>query len=337
MKLPTRLILVTLAFSVPFQFGAAHADLTDLDARHPGAAAFVSEVAERHELDPEWLASALGEAEKKDSIIRAMTRPAEAKPWHEYRKIFMTADRIAGGLQFIATHEKLLAEVEERYGVPPSMVAAIIGVETKYGAITGSFRVLDALATLAFHYPPRSAFFRKELEQLVLLSREEDVPLKSVQGSYAGAMGMGQFIPSSYRAYAVDHDGDGRRDLWSSPEDAIASVANYFAEHRWQPGQAVTVPASVAKSARSLEDLPLKPQYPVAQLRDWGYDPGPEFADDQLATVIELTGSRGPEYWIGFDNFYVITRYNRSPLYAMAVHQLAEALAAGSGKTAAHP
>lgn len=302
--------------------------LEALEARHPGAAAFVADVAERHGLDPAWVAEALAGATRQDGIIRAISRPAEGKPWHEYRKIFLTDARIAGGRAFLAEHAALLAEVESRYGVPREMVAAIVGVETSYGRITGSYRVLDALATLAFHYPRRAAFFRRELEELLLLSREERLPLGEVQGSYAGAMGLGQFIPSSYRAYAVDHDGDGRRDLWGSEADAIASVANYFAVHRWQPGEPVAVPAVVVEDARELQDLPLVPRYPAVQLAEWGYVAPPAVRDQRLATVVELDGEAGTEHWIAFQNFYVITRYNRSPLYAMAVHQLAEALRA---------
>ncbi|MEM9303288.1 MAG: lytic murein transglycosylase B [Pseudomonadota bacterium] len=309
--------------------GSANAvELDGLDERHPGAAEFVATVSEEHDLDPVWVAGLLADAERKDSIIRAMKRPAEkAKPWHEYRKIFMTADRVAGGKRFMAEHAALLAQLEDEFGVPPEMVTAIIGVETKYGAITGSFRVIDALATLSFHYPPRAKFFRGELESLLLLANEERLAIDEVKGSYAGAMGIGQFIPSSYRAYAVDFDGDGQRDLWGSPDDAIASVANYFAEHRWARGQPVTVRASVSDGARALSDLPIKPQYPADQLAEWGYTPAAPTMTDSLTTVIELEGVAGPEYWIGYDNFYVITRYNRSRLYAMAVYQLSEALA----------
>lgn len=326
-----RIPLIALALLV-----AAATQADALDARHPGADRFIEDMVNNHQLDRARLVALLSDAERKDSIIRAMTRPAEAKPWHEYRKIFVTPQRVAGGVVFIQNNQQLLERVEAEFGVPVALVAAIIGVETRYGEITGSFRVLDALATLAFHYPPRAEFFRRELAEFLLLSSEEQLPVDEVLGSYAGAMGIGQFIPSSYRAYAVDFDGDGRRDLWSSPADAIASVANYFKVHKWRSGEPVVVPARASEDARQLETLPLDPQYPLAQLVDWGYQPATGPADPQrLATLIELEASDGPEYWIGFHNFYVISRYNRSALYSMAVYQLSEAIARATGRTVA--
>ena len=316
--------------------GAAVAETGSLDTVHPGIDAFIEEMVSSHDLKREDLVGILSTAEKKDSIIAAMTRPAEAKPWHEYRQIFVTPERVAGGVAFIQENRELLERVEGEFGVPVEMIAAIVGVETRYGDITGSYRVLDALATLAFHYPPRAEFFRGELEHFLLLSQEEGLPSRDVLGSYAGAMGLGQFIPSSYRAYAVDFDGDGRRDLWGSRADAIASVANYFRAHRWRPGDPVAVPAKAGEEARELKSLPLDPQYPLQQMIDWGYRPTVDALDGQeLATLIELEAERGPEFWIGFHNFYVISRYNRSALYSMAVYQLSQAIARGIGKAVA--
>ena len=294
---------------------------------HPGQNAFVEKMVTDHGMDRAWVDNLLNRAGRKQSIIDAMTRPAEKRmPWHRYRKIFMTDDRIAQGADFIREHRELLERVEAQFGVPPQIVAGIIGVETKYGRIMGTYRVVDALVTLGFHYPPRADFFRKELEELLLLARDESLDLESITGSYAGAMGMGQFIPSSYRAYAVDFDGDGRRDLWSSNEDAIASVANYFRSHRWQPGNAVVFQVSANEKARKV-DADLKPAYPLSQLADWGYTASHDHDPEALATLIELEGEGGMEYWAGLQNFYVITRYNRSKLYAMAVFQLSEAIA----------
>lgn len=323
------LLLIVLA-------GAAAADAGSLDEVHPGMDAFIEEMVSSHDLNREDLVRVLSTAEKKDSIIAAMTRPAEAKPWHEYRRIFVTPERVAGGVAFIQEHRALLERVEAEFGVPVEMIAAIVGVETRYGDITGSYRVLDALATLAFHYPPRAKFFRGELKHFLLLAQEENLPGREVLGSYAGAMGLGQFIPSSYRAYAVDFDGDGRRDLWGSKADAIASVANYFHAHRWRPGDPVAVPAKAGADARELKSLPLDPQYPLEQMIDWGYQPVVAVENGQeLATLIELESERGPEFWIGFHNFYVISRYNRSALYSMAVYQLSQAIARGIGKAVA--
>ncbi len=214
----------------------------DLDARHPGGAAFVAEVSQRHGLAADAVSELLAGAERRQEIIDAITRPAEAKPWRDYRPIFVTPERIRDGIAFWAENHELLQRVEAEFGVPPQVVVAIIGVETNYGRITGRFRVLDALATLAFHYPPRSKFFRSELEHFLLLGQEESLPLDELTGSYAGAMGLGQFISSSYRSYAVDFDQDGQRDLWGSRADAIASVANYFRRHGWRPGQPVASP-----------------------------------------------------------------------------------------------
>ena len=281
---------------------------------HPGQDAFVEKMVAEHGMEKAWVENLLNRADRKQSIIDAMTRPAEkSMPWHRYRKIFMTEDRIEQGVEFVRQHQALLAQVEAQFGVPPHIVAGIIGVETKYGRIMGTYRVVDALVTLGFHYPPRADFFRKELEELLLLARDESLDVEAITGSYAGAMGLGQFIPSSYRAYAVDFDGDGRRDLWGSSEDAIASVANYFRSHRWQPGHAVTFRVDASGDARMV-DAELKPMYPLSQLADWGYSADTELDPDTLATLIELESETGMEYWAGLQNFYVITRYNRSKL-----------------------
>ncbi len=202
-------------------------------------------------------------------------------------------------------------------------------METRYGSNTGRHRVIDALSTLAFDYPPRSSFFTGELEQFLLLAREEDIDLLETTGSYAGAMGYGQFIPSSYRHYAVDFDQDGKRDLWNSPQDIIGSVANYFREHGWQQGQPVATLAEVTGDdhGRILE-LGYKPSTVLDALRREGITPRQQLPDSLPAALIKFEQQEGPEYWLGFNNFYVITRYNRSPLYAMAVYQLSEEIRA---------
>jgi len=270
-----------------------------------------------------WLA----QARYQPSIIRAITKPAESMTWAGYRPIFITDARIAAGSAFMTAHHDELTRVESDTGVPAEYVAAIIGVETYYGKNTGSYRVLDALYTLAFYYPKRQDFFRGELSNLFALAKRENLDLATLRGSYAGAMGWGQFMPSSYLKYAKDGDGDGRRDLLASPSDAIASVANYFVGFGWQRGGAVFVRAQADVGAAPFVPENSEPTYTLAQLAAKGYRPA-EAAPDLPATLVTLEGVDGPESWIGYQNFYVITRYNRSPLYAMAVFQLAQALKA---------
>ncbi len=293
---------------------------------HPGAEAFVDRVTVEHGLDPELVRSVLTEARFQQSIIDAITRPAEARPWYRYWPIFLTETRKAAGAEFWRANAGLLEEVFERFGVPIEVIVSIVGVETNYGMNTGSFRVIDALATLGFYFPRRAAFFAAELGHFLVLAEEEGLPLFEVRGSYAGAMGIGQFIPSSYRAYAVDFDGSGRRDLWRSLPDALGSVANYLAVHRWQTGAPIVLPVSQVPPDLN-EDFPIRPRHTLAQLEAMGvvFD-NPGLAADTAATLIELEAEEGPEFWIGLNNFYVITRYNRSPLYAMAVTLLADAI-----------
>lgn len=270
-----------------------------------------------------WLA----QARYQPSIIRAMTRPAESMSWANYRPIFITDARIAAGSAFMAQHRAELARTEAETGVPAEYISAIIGVETYYGGNTGSYRVLDALYTLAFFYPKRQDFFRSELANLFALAKRENLDLATLRGSYAGAMGWGQFMPSSYLKYAKDGDGDGRRDLLSSPADAIASVANYFVGFGWQPGKPVFVRAQADTGAAPFVPENSEPTFTLAQLAAKGYRPVAA-APDLPATLVTLEGADGTEWWIGYQNYYVITRYNRSPLYAMAVQQLAQALKA---------
>jgi len=295
--------------------------------RFPGQAEFVAQVAAETGQSPAEIEAVLAGAERKQGILDAISRPAEAKPWRDYRPIFLNQARIDGGLRFMAEHASLLARVERETGVPAAMITAIIGVETQYGSVTGRYRVLDALATLGFHYPPRADFFRGELRHLFHLAQEEDLEIDQLYGSYAGAMGWGQFIPSSYRHYAVDGDGDGRRDLWSSMPDIVASIANYFVEHRWAEGGLVALPARAQPGAEPFQRDGLNLTSTLAELRALGYQVVHDGDDALPATLLQLEGAHGDEYWVVFNNFYVISRYNRSPLYSMAVHQLAQELA----------
>lgn len=306
----------------------AAATISAQDTAEP--ALFISELAEETGWAAADIQATLAGARKVQSILDAISRPAEAKPWRDYRPIFVTQARIDGGLVFMREHRELLDRVERDTGVPASVVTAIIGVETSYGKITGTFRVLDALYTLGFHYPPRATFFRGELKHLFRLAGEEQLEIGSLKGSYAGAMGWGQFIPSSYRHYAVDGDGDGRRDLWGSPSDIIASVANYFVEHGWAKDGVVAELAQAAADARPFERDGLSMTSTVGDLAGLGYTASRVLDPAQPATLLKLEGRAGDEYWLVFPNFYVISRYNRSPLYSMAVHQLSQELEAAS-------
>lgn len=299
-------------------------------AEHPGQAQLVQEVAQDTGKDPAALNALLDGAKKQQSILNAISRPAEAKPWSEYRQIFITPERIDAGIDFYRQHRDLLEKIGRQYGVAPEYIVAILGVETFYGRNTGSFKVLDALVTLGFYYPPRASFFRGELKTLLELPDNRLAgPLDTLTGSYAGAQGWGQFMPDSIRDYAVDEDGDGRIDLQNSLPDILASVANYFAKHGWVTGGVVAARAQPDGAARPLDIKDSTPQWPVEQLEAWGYAPVQHLDPGAPCTVQKFQGGNGPEYWFTFQNFYVITRYNRSPMYAMAVNQLAEAIAQG--------
>ena len=289
-------------------------------------AVFVAEAAEKHGLDPATIDTWLGRARYQQSIIDAMTRPAEAKPWRDYRPIFMNDRRISDGRAFLTEHWALLSRIESETGVPAEMIVAIMGVETSYGRITGSHRVLDALYTLGLFYPPRETFFRAELGNFFKLAEAENVDIATAKGSYAGAMGWGQFMPSSYLAYAVDGDGDGRRDLWGSLPDITASIANYFVAHGWQRDLPVVAPARF-DGAEEFAPGNLEATHRLADLAERGYRPQHAVGADLPATVLNLDGAGGREHWIAFKNFYVISRYNRSQLYSLAVFQLAGEIA----------
>jgi membrane-bound lytic murein transglycosylase B len=305
-----------------------------------GADAFVRDMVDRHGFDPVELKGVMERASYRQGIIDAMNRPYEAKPWHRYRQLFMTPERIGGGADFWRSNAELLARAESAYGVSPQIIVAIIGVETNYGGNLGKHLVIDALTTLGFAYPRRADFFRRELEAFLLLSREEKVDPVAAVGSYAGAMGKPQFIPSSYRAYAVDFDGDGRRDLWDTNADVIGSVANYLKGHGWRPGEPVAFlaePSSgVPVGLEIAEKSPVAPNTTAGDLRAAGVAWRETLQPDDPATLIRLDGIQD-EYWVGLDNFYAITRYNHSNLYAMAVHLLSEEIRARYEETRPQP
>jgi len=297
--------------------------------------AFVDEMVARHGFGKAELDRVFARARHQPSVIRAMTPQVKgARSWQQYRTRFVNPQRIDGGVAFWARHEALLDRAWREYGVPPQIIVAIIGVETEYGRIMGDFRVADALATLAFDYPRRAEFFRGELEQFLLLAREVNGDPFAFRGSFTGAVGLPQFMPGSYRRYAVDFDGDGRRDLRASPADAIGSVANFLVQHGWQAGGPIAVPAAVTTpEARALADGRVETTRTAAELRIAEIDFAAGIDDSQPAVLVELDSVDAESvYWVGFDNFYVITRYNRSSFYAISVLELAQAIHAARGR-----
>jgi peptidoglycan lytic transglycosylase B len=303
-------------------------------SERPEVAAFIDEMVHEHHFNRQTLYDVFRNVAVKQSILKAISRPAETKPWHAYRKIFVTGARVDGGVKFWRNNRQTLSAVQKHFGVPAEIIVAIIGVETRYGGNTGSYRVIDALSTLAFDYPKRSAFFRKEMEQFLLLCREEGIVPAAPKGSYAGAMGLPQFMPSSFRRYAADFEGDGKRDIWHNRADVIASVGNYFDKHGWRKGEAIAYRAAVNGSDyRKALTEGLEPHYTLAQMAKWGVSVSPRQPSATKAKLLRLDGEHGPEYWLALHNFYVITRYNHSQLYAMAVYQLSEAIRSRFDKT----
>lgn len=295
---------------------------------HDEGRQFTDRMVAEHRFDRAWLEQLLAQAERKQSILDAISRPAERTlDWKDYRKIFIQESRVEQGLEFWREHRETLRRAEQTFGVPPHVIVAIIGVETRYGRHKGNYRVLDALATLGFDYPPRSAFFSRQLEEYLLMTREQGLDPLELKGSYAGAMGFGQFIPSSYRSFAVDFDDDGVADIVHNPVDAIGSVANYFSEHQWRGGEQVALKASVAdRHDPAVFEAGLKPRWTVAELAEKGVKPYAKVEGSAEASAFRFVGAEGEEYWLGLHNFYVITRYNHSAMYAMAVYQLSQLL-----------
>jgi membrane-bound lytic murein transglycosylase B len=302
-----------------------------IDLDQPEVRSFVDSMVEDHDFDREELRDVLAAAEVKQSILDAIARPAEKTlSWGEYRKHFLTRERIDAGAAFWVENKDTLDSISVDTGVPVEILVGIIGVETYYGRITGSYRVLDALATLAFSYPPRSKFFRRELEEYLLLVREEGMQATDATGSYAGAMGRPQFMPSSYRAYAVDSTGDGKRDIWDNWTDVAGSIANYFLKHGWKPGEDVTAQASLGGTWQGPAPEPantLKASETIASLSRQGVMFVTDLPADSKSELLTFEGDDGAEHWVGFHNFFVITRYNRSVMYALAVHQLGQEVA----------
>lgn len=293
--------------------------------------AFIDDMVETENFDRKTVEAMLGQAQRSDRILELMSKPAESvMEWGRYRSIFMTPERIEKGVAFWKQNAKTLAAAEATYGVPASVMVAIIGVETYYGRQTGGFEVIDALATLGFDYPRRGEFFRKELKNFLVLVREQKLSLNELTGSYAGAMGMPQFMPSSYRAYAVDFSKDGQVDIWKNQADAIASVGNYLKVHGWQAGEPIAMQFEVTGNQyTTVLNRKLDLNTTVGAAAKAGWDIPSYLAKETKVLAMQQNNKSGAEYWLGFKNFEVITRYNRSQMYALAVYQLADAVKQG--------
>ena len=320
------LIVILLCF--PLIAAAADEQRTYVDLEKRNVIEFVDEMVEKHGFDRDSLQRVLAKAEVKANIIKKISTPAERSlSWGEYRKIFITPERVNAGVTFWRENACMLERIRMETGVPVEMLVGIIGVETYFGRITGKDRVIDALATLAFEYPPRSKFFRNELVQFLLLAREEDVDPIVPMGSYAGAMGRPQFMPSSFRAYAVDATGDGKRDIWNNWADVAGSIANYFLVHGWKSDQEIATQATLGSNwtgARPKPKNSLKVEDTVTSLSRKGVVFATELPENSAGKLLTYENQSGIEYWVGFHNFFVITKYNRSVMYALAVHQLGQ-------------
>ena len=289
---------------------------------------FIAQMVHQHRFDESALRQMLSQLKYNEGVVKAISAPATSKPWYEFKNIFVTPTRTSGGVDFWQENADQLKRARIVYGVPEEIIVTIIGVESIYGKRTGSFRVIDALYTLAFEMPERAAYFRAELEQFLLLTRENALDPLTVKGSFAGAIGMPQFMPTSYRRFAVDFDGDARINLWESVPDIIGSVANYLSHFGWVPGQPIVVAARIGGTEyKDIVDKGFKPHLTLAQMQAKGIEPTETVPLELVAGLFALEIEQGQEYWLGMNNFYVITRYNRSKNYAMAVFLLANAIA----------
>jgi len=299
-------------------------------------APFIAEMVKKHHFSPAALQDLFDTASIQPQIITNMQRPAEVKPWYQYRPLFLSATQVENGARFWKKHAAALSRAQEVYGVPPEIIIAIIGVETRYGANIGSYRVIDALSTLAFAYPSREKFFKQELEHFLLMTRDEHLDPKTLKGSYAGAMGVPQFMPSSYRNYAVDFSHHGQKDLWNDMDDVIGSVANYFAKNGWHRGKPVAQKTTLKKNSTAdtliATTKTLKPSHLGSFFAEHGVAVPSPLQQTKLTLLSLAQDDHTQEYWLGFQNFYVITQYNKSISYAMAVFQLSEEIRAAYTK-----
>lgn len=290
----------------------------------PEVQRWIERIVAEHQLPEPHVRKVVAAGRHRPEILASARRPAESMAWHRYRTLLVTPARIRRGRDYLQQHAALFDAAQRTYGVPAALIAAVIGIESDYGRNIGKHLAIDALLTLGFDYPRRAEFFRGQLEHLFLLEREAGLDIPTLRSSWAGALGMGQFIPSSYRAFAVDADQDGRRDLWDSPADIIASIAHYFHQHDWRPDRPVAEAVAPPHPDPPPLSAGLKPDIAPAQLQAAGIPL--RHPEAQAVAVHAFEVPDGREYWIGYHNFYVITRYNHSALYALAVYQLSEAL-----------
>ncbi|MFN0301733.1 MAG: lytic murein transglycosylase B [Burkholderiales bacterium] len=326
------LVLALAAFSAFAGPLRAQGTLSFID--RPDVVQFANEIATAHRFDVPNVLQTLRQARHQPAIIRAM-EPVRTgqRSWQSYRSRTVTRSRIEDGARFWVDHQAALARAEDRFGIPAEIIVAIIGVETHYGRNTGTWRVLDALATLAFDYPRRSAYFRSELEQLFLYARETGTEIATLRGSFAGAVGIPQFMPGSFMRYAIDFDGDGRRDVLNNVADAIGSVGNFLSRHGWLANEPIAFPATVSGDAHALPLLAgIEPAFRIGELDQYGITLAASPDEDALCALIEFDTPDAPsEFWVGLNNFYVITRYNQSSFYALSVHTLAQSIKAEAG------
>lgn len=313
-----KLIIITL-LCLWMSFAQANTDVSTMQDD------FIKKMASQYDFDSTSLKKLFDQVIVSETILKAISKPAEKRlPWYKYRNIFLKKKRINEGVEFLDKNREKLEAAEKQFGVPAEIITAIIGVETFYGRIAGSYRVVDALNTLGFHYPKRAAFFRNEFEQFLLLAREQGFDPLTLKGSYAGAMGMPQFISSSYRHYAIDFDGDNIIDIWNNPDDAIGSVANYFAEHGWKKDKPIIAKVKIeGDKYKGVLGNGLEPDVDESELELLGIKSNSLFEKNEKLKLFEYEQKNTNEYWLAHKNFYVITRYNHSHLYAMAVYQLA--------------
>lgn len=296
-------------------------------SQRPDVAAFIDLMVKNHDFKKPALEKLFNQVQLQDAVVQSIEHPAEAKTWGFYYNLFITDERIKKGTQFWLANQKTLTAVEKQYGVPANIIVAILGVETYYGERQGDYRVIDSLSTLAFNYSPRSPFFKKELEQYLLLTRENNIDPLSLKGSYAGAIGQPQFMPSSYRYYAIDYSNNNKIDLQNNTDDVIASIANYLKRNGWQPGNPITAPAKVSgKAYMKIDTADLKTRLDKKSLKQYGISSSAKIPSDTKVGLLVLNGNDNPEFHLGYDNFYTITRYNTSINYAMAVYLLSEAI-----------
>ena len=315
-------------FAILLLINMGHVFSADALTQRKDVKRFIHEMVHQHHFDKKQLVAILNEAKFQPQIIESMDRPYEKKTWDVYKDLFLTQQRVQAGVEFWQANQQTLERAQQQFGVPADVIVAIIGVETLYGKHQGNYRVLDALTTLAFNYPKRSEFFTKELREYLLLCREHGVPATKYMGSYAGAMGKPQFMPSSYRFYAVDFSGNGKPDLISEDRDVIGSVANYFHKHGWKPNEVVVQPALVSGAHyKGLMTNSKFADYTFQHLVAAGVKPEGFVGQHPVkAGLIELSTQKGSEYWLAYPNFYVITHYNTSPQYALVVYLLAQQL-----------